>query len=140
MPEDMAANPKLSDPTLLYNLPAKLRAYGRSDDEQLSVVVLVDLDAHQDCLIFKQMLLRTLDFCPKRPHCLFRIAIEEMEVWMLGDRQALIAAYPHIDLEVLDTYVQDSQCGTWELLIHTVHGKEFSEECQQNASKTNCPE
>lgn len=64
--EDMAANPKLSDPTLLYNLPAKLRAYGRNEDEQLGVVVLVDLDAHQGCLIFKQMLLRTLDFGPKK--------------------------------------------------------------------------
>ena len=124
LPEDMAANPNPSDPTLLHNLPAKLRAYGRSEDEQLGVVVLVDLDAHLDCRRFKQMLLRTLDFCPKRPHCLFRIAIEEMEAWMLGDRQALIAAYPHIDLEVLDTYVQDSQCGTWELLIHAVYGRE----------------
>ena len=39
---------------------------------------------------------------------------------MLGDRQAFIAAYPHIDLEVLDTYVQDSQCGTWEPLQHAI--------------------
>lgn len=43
---------------------------------------------------------------------------------MLGDRQAFIAAYPHIDLEVLDTYAQDSQCGTWELLIRAVHGRD----------------
>ena len=43
-------------------------------------------------------------------------AIEESEAWLLGDREALIAAYPDINLEILDTYVQDSQCGTWELL------------------------
>lgn len=43
---------------------------------------------------------------------------------MLGDREALIAAYPNINLEILDAYVQDSQCGTWELLIRAVYGAE----------------
>jgi hypothetical protein len=123
LPQDMAANPNPTNPSLLHNLPAKLRAYGRRTDDQLTVVVLVDLDDHSDCRAFKNDLLQILDFCPQRPRCLFRIAIEESEAWLLGDREALIAAYPDINLEILDTYVQDSQCGTWELLIRAVYGE-----------------
>ena len=123
LPEDMNAHPKQTDQTLLHNLPAKLRAYGRCEDDQLVVIVLVDLDNRSDCRVFKKMLLHTLDFCPQRPRCLFRIAIEELEAWMLGDRQALLAAYPNINLEILNTYVQDSQCRTWKLLMRAIYGE-----------------
>ena len=35
-----------------------------------------------------------LNTCNPRPRTLFRIAIEESEAWLLGDRAALKAAYP----------------------------------------------
>jgi hypothetical protein len=52
---------------------------------------------------------------------MFRLAIEEVEAWYLGDRQALQTAYPRAKTDVLNRYVQDSVCGTWELLADAVH-------------------
>lgn len=51
----------------------------------------------------------------------FCIAIEEMEAWLLGDRQALKAAYPRAKDNILKAYVQDSICGTWECLADAVY-------------------
>ena len=51
---------------------------------------------------------------------MFRLAIEEIEAWYFGDRGALLAAYPKAKPDVLGRYVQDSICGTWELLADAV--------------------
>ncbi len=59
--------------------------------------------------------------CDTPPKTLFRLAIEEMEAWYLGDREALLAAYPRAKAEVLRRYQQDSICGTWELLADAIH-------------------
>ena len=52
---------------------------------------------------------------------LFRIAIEEGEAWLLGDHAAVKAAYPNARDAVLNTYFQDSICGTWEVMADAVH-------------------
>jgi len=52
---------------------------------------------------------------------MFRLAIEEMEAWYFGDREALLQAYPRARKDALDRYVQDSVCGTWELLADAVY-------------------
>ena len=113
-----APNPK--NQLLLNNLPALLRGFGKSLDDSSSVVVVVDLD-DDDCLKFKQGLLNVLNACNPRPKVLFRIAIEEIEAWLLGDRLALTAAYPNAKVSVLNSYVQDGICGTWEVLANAVH-------------------
>ena len=105
---------------LLKDLPSTLRALGRSLDDSSSVVVVVDSD-DKDCIKFKQDLLRVLNACNPRPNTLFRIAIEEGEAWLLGDRAAVKAAYPKAKDAVLDNYVQDSICGTWEVLADAVY-------------------
>ena len=106
---------------LLDQLPRLLRGYGRSLEPPLGcVVVVVDLD-DRDCRTFKQELLRVLHGCNPRPSTLFRIAIEEGEAWLLGDRAAVRAAYPNARDAVLDGYTQDSICGTWEVLADAVH-------------------
>lgn len=51
----------------------------------------------------------------------FCIAIEEVEAWLLGDTMALQTAYPSLKMQVLHSYVQDSICGTWELLADAVY-------------------
>ena len=56
-----------------------------------------------------------------RPRTLFRIAIEECEAWLLGDCNAVKAAYPKARGSVLGGYVQDSICGTWEVLADAVY-------------------
>ena len=104
---------------LLDRLPALLRGYGKSLDDSSAVVVTVDCD-DRDCRAFKRELLDVLEACAPRPNALFRIAIEESEAWLLGDRAAVKAAYPNAKDAVLDGYAQDSICGTWELLADAV--------------------
>ncbi len=105
---------------LLDQLPNLLRGYGRSLGDSAAVVVVVDLD-DRDCMAFKRELLDVLDACDPRPKTLFRIAIEEIEAWLLGDRDAVKAAYPGARDSVLDGYRQDGVCGTWEVLADAVH-------------------
>ena len=112
------------DPTkrlLLDQLPRLLRGYGRKQRRETEcVVVVVDLD-DRDCTTFKHELLDVLEACDPRPRTLFRIAIEESEAWLLGDRAAVVAAYPSAREPILEGYVQDSICGTWEVLADAVH-------------------
>ena len=105
---------------LLDRLPNLLRGYGRSLDDSAAVIVVVDLDS-RDCMVFKQELLAVLNVCNPRPNALFRIAIEEIEAWLLGDRAAVRAAYPGARNSVLERYRQDEICGTWEVLADAVH-------------------
>ena len=112
-----------SDPRkriLLDRLPGILRGYGRSLADHSAVVVVVDLD-DRNCMEFKQELLAVLDGCAPSPRTLFGIAIEESEAWLLGDRAAVREAYPEAKVPVLDSYEQDSICGTWERLADAVH-------------------
>jgi len=106
---------------LLDRLPKMLKGYGKSlKDFSAAVVVVVDLD-DKDCLVFKQELLDILNNCNPSPVTLFRIAIEEGEAWLLGDRNAVKAAYPRVKEQILNTYEQDSICGTWEKLADAVY-------------------
>ena len=106
---------------LLDRLPKLLRGYGKSfQDFPAAVVVVVDLD-DKNCLVFKQEMLDILDTCKPQPTTLFRIAIEESEAWLLGDRNAVKAAYPRAKEQILNAYEQDSICGTWEKLADAVY-------------------
>ena len=120
IPKNLSRVTDRSKQLLLYQLPSLLRAYGRSLPESSSVIVVVDLD-DRDCVAFKQELLNVLKACDPQPNALFRIAIEESEAWLLGDRNAVKAAYPKAREAILDGYVQDSICGTWEVLADAVH-------------------
>ena len=121
IPKNLQVAPNPGMQLLLHHLPALLRGYGQSlPTAHACVVVVVDLD-NKDCMALKQELLRVLNACNPRPKTLFRIAIEESEAWLLGDRSALKAAYPHAREPVLNGYTQDSICGTWEVLAEAVH-------------------
>jgi len=121
LPDNPKTKPNRDNPTLLHNLPALLRAYGKSLKKNEAVIVLVDLDA-LDCLKFKKDLYNLLELCkPKKPNTLIRIAIEELEAWYLGDINALRTAYPDYKQETIATYTQDSICGTWELIADAVY-------------------
>ena len=120
IPENLRGKTDPQKRILLDRLPRILQGYGRSLPDTASVVVVVDLD-RRDCMAFKQELLDVLNACNPRPTTLFRIAIEESEAWLLGDRQAVKAAYPKARDSVLNRYVQDSICDTWELLADAIH-------------------
>ncbi len=117
-----------SDPNkriLLDNLPRLLRGYGQTfagygAGYRAAVVVVCDLD-ERNFASFTKELLETAAKANPRPPTEFCIAVEEGEAWFLGDRAAVLAAYPKAKKAVLDDYKQDSICGTWERLADAVH-------------------
>lgn len=112
----------VADPSkriLLDQLPRILGGYGKTPGID-AVVVIVDSD-RRDCRQFLTELRAVVAACPQPPNTLFRLAIEEMEAWYMGDRNALMQAYPKAKTLVLDRYVQDSVCGTWEVLADAVY-------------------
>jgi len=106
---------------LLDRLPKILRGYSQSLQHiDAAVLVVIDLD-RRDCLQFKQELVNLYEQCCPRLSVLFRIAIEEIEAWLLGDRGALKRAYPRAKDPILNTYVQDSICDTWEKMADALY-------------------
>ena len=120
IPKDLHRESDPAKRLLLNRLPCLLRGYGKSLGDSAAVVVVVDLD-DRNCLAFKRELLAVLNACDPRPTALFRIAIEESEAWLLGDRAAVKAAYPRAKDSILNGYLQDDICGTWEILADAVH-------------------
>lgn len=121
LPKDARRPVELKTRMLLNNLPPMLKVHGKQFQYMPgAVIVVVDLDT-RNCGSFKQQLVDLLDVCMPPPTTLFRIAIEEAEAWLLGDRAAVLSAYPRAKANVLDRYVQDSICGTWETLADAVY-------------------
>lgn len=110
---------------LLENLPKLLKGYGKTfagypQASRAAVVVVCDLD-DKLLLDFLGELNGILAACHPAPEARFCLAIEEGEAWLLGDLQAVRDAYPIAKQEVLQGYVNDSICGTWELLADAVY-------------------
>jgi len=121
IPKKLKRTTDLKKRLLLNLLPKLLRGYGKClQGIRAVVVVVVDLD-DKDCLVFKQEMFDILNDCNPQPTTLFRIAIEEGEAWLLGDCNAVKAAYPYAKEQVLNAYTQDSICGTWEKLADAVY-------------------
>lgn len=119
IPPGLTAKADPAKRMLLDQLPRLLQGYGKTPGID-AVVVVLDTD-RRDRKDFLQELKSVAEGCKSAPRTLFRLAIEEMEAWYLGDREALLKAYPRAKRDVLDRYVQDSACGTWELLADAVH-------------------
>jgi hypothetical protein len=134
IPKNLHTRQDASKRILLEQLPRLLRGFGKtfaSSKYNAAVIVVVDCD-NRDCLEFKKDLLGVLDSCDPKPVVFFRIAIEEMEAWLLGDEAALEKAYPKYDKALYAAYEQDSIIGTWEKLSDIVLLKE-SEKLKNSA-------
>jgi hypothetical protein len=100
---------------LLDLLPATLRGFGRTlNSDTDRVVVLVDAD-DEDCAELLRRLRDALESISPAPMCLFRIAIEEVESWYLGDWSAIKRAFGKADRKKLRKYSEESRTGAWEL-------------------------
>lgn len=119
LPRNLNTNADASRRILLQQLPRLLRGYGQTPSVD-AVLVVLDND-QRDCAGFLAELKGLLATCNPAPKTLFRLAIEELEAWYLGDRQAVLAAYPRAKAEVLARYRHDSICRTWELLADAIH-------------------
>lgn len=119
IPKNLKPGTDASKRILLDRLPLALRGYGKTPGID-AVVVVLDSD-QRNCAEFLAELKALAASCHAPSKTMFRLAIEEVEAWYLGDQQALQAAYPRVRTDVLGRYVQDSVCGTWELLADAIH-------------------
>ena len=120
VPKNLGAGADPAKRILLGQLPRLLQGYGRTPGID-AVVVVLDTDKRH-CVDFLGELNALAARCRPAPlNILFRLAIEEVEAWYLGDRLALRKAFPRAKQDVLSRYVQDSACDTWELLADAVH-------------------
>jgi len=119
IPRGLKATADAAKRILLDQLPRILRGYAKTPGID-AVVVVLDSD-RKDCMAFLSELNALATNCEMSSKTLFRLAIEEMEAWYLGDREALTKAYPRAKTKALDGYVQDSVCGTWELVADALY-------------------
>ena len=114
-----------SNRILLDQLPKLLNGYGKTfanypDDYPVAVILVCDLDS-KNLDDFLQELKDVLEACHLKPETRFCIAIEEGEAWFLGDIAAIKSAYPRAKDAILNSYQNDSICGTWEKLAEAVY-------------------
>ncbi|MDM8516541.1 hypothetical protein QUF76_10100 [Desulfobacterales bacterium HSG16] len=125
IPSGMSDTDNAGKRILLDNLPKLLKGYGKTFDGYTAdypAVVIFICDLDDKCLkAFRQELLDILDRCTPKPDTRFCFAIEEGEAWFLGDLNAISVAYPYAKKNVLNSYVNDSICGTWEKLADAVY-------------------
>jgi hypothetical protein len=119
LPAGLSSKTDPSKRALLDHLPRLLCGYGRTPGID-AVLVILDSD-RRDPITFLAELENILEHCQAPPVTQFHLAIEEMEAWMLGDRAALLTAYPRAKKDVLNRYRQDSICGTWETLADALY-------------------
>lgn len=104
---------------LLDRLPKLLSGYSKSPGID-AVVVVLDVDKLDYQTVMQELHYVASQTAPLL-NAIFRLAVEEIEAWYLGDRAALLKAYPRAKMKVLAGYTQDAACGTWELLADAVH-------------------
>lgn len=83
---------------LLDQLPRLVQGYGKAFSsyppaDRPTLVIVCDLDNR--CMKeFCRDLLDCIELCSEKPNTILYFAVEEMEAWILGDKQAVTCAYP----------------------------------------------
>lgn len=125
IPKNLKSGVDVNKRKLLYQLPRLLSGYGNTyanypSNFQAVLIVICDLD--NECLkSFRQELFSVLNACKPKPETRFCIAIEEGEAWLLGDIAAIKKAYHNAIDRILNSYQNDSICGTWEFLADAIY-------------------
>lgn len=124
IPQKLTSTSDVNKRILLDQLPRLIRGYGNTFAQypvDFPAVVIIVCDLDDKCLkTFRRELSLMLDSCSPKPETRFCIAIEEGEAWFLGDILAIRAVYPKAKESILNSYIQDSICGTWEKLADAV--------------------
>lgn len=106
---------------LLNDLAIYLRGFNKSLQYIPSaIIVVLDNDTRNTEEFLSELNLIAQENMINVDH-VFCIAVEEVEAWLLGDEAAVLAAYPFAKIQPLRTYVQDSICGTWEVLADVIY-------------------
>jgi hypothetical protein len=118
IPKNLKPNSDARKRMLLAELPRLLQGYGNAKTNW-HIVIVCDLDDREKNL-FLEELHSVLNACDPKPDASFCLAVEELEAWYLGDLDAVRKVYPRVKMGILNTYRNDSICGTWELLADAV--------------------
>lgn len=117
---------------LLTDLVIYLKGYDKAfQNYDACIFVVLDNDT-RNTAEFRRELEQKAEDLNMSTECVFCIAVEEMEAWLLGDEKALLQAYPDVKISKYRDYVQDSICGTWEFLADIVYKggiKNFRKQC-----------
>lgn len=106
---------------LLNDLATYMRGFQRSlQGIEAVLVVVLDNDDNDPSEFEKELHEVAMHNRISMDH-VFCIAIEEMEAWLLGDEEAIKSAYPYYKKNILNSYEQDSICGTWEVLADVIY-------------------
>lgn len=128
LPEDLNSPPHPTKTGLYDLLPAKLRAYeSLADSHRMVLVAVHDSDDNDPGFYYRQLEFLFRTFAPSHLFVI-GISVEELESWILGDFEAIQAAYPNADFQMWEKYKQDSVCGTWEHLAKVLEGKKRAKE------------
>ncbi len=123
IPKDLKSGSGAQNRMLLNQLPQLVKGYGKTFAGRpgYPAVLMFVCDLDHRCLSdFRRALLDCVNQCNPKPDTYFCIAIEEGEAWFLGDLTAVKTAYPGAKPAVLNAYVNDSICDTWEKLADAV--------------------
>lgn len=119
-PLNLSMRPEPNTASLLDLLPAKLRAYDKIyAGTDLILIILMDADYHSPDLLSDQLKSLCKAYAPE-VRSVIGLCVEETEAWLLGDPAAVMKAYPDAAPTLLSDYIQDSICGTWEVLCRAI--------------------
>ena len=120
LPKDMTAKPPRFASSLLDLLPSELRAYNKVyAGKDTILIIAMDSDDKDPQELRQEIYSVAAKFAPDI-RSVVGISTEEIEAWVFGDKKAIYEAYPDSKKEILDSYVQDSVCGTWEILCRAI--------------------
>ena len=113
---------------LLNNLPRYMRGIGKALQKMPNAALIVVLDNDKrDIQQFRQELEDTAVSNMILCDYVFCVATKEIEAWLLGDTEAIRAAYPNAKMQYIKMYEQDAICETWEVLADMVYPKGLTE-------------
>ena len=120
LPKDMTAKPPKFASSLLDLLPSELRAYNKVyAGKDLILIIAMDSDDRDPQTLRQEIYSCASKFAPDI-RSVVGLSTEEIEAWILGDKNAIFDAYPDCNKEIIDSYEQDSVCGTWEILCRAI--------------------
>lgn len=135
IPTKIKKTTQIKTKKLLSDLPLYLTGIGnrlKNMPYKTAIFVILDCD-DEDCVELKKSLVKMYNQLEIDTNVVFCIAIEEMEAWLLGDKEAVQRAFPSAKQQLLQKYVPDSIVGTWEKLADIVY-KGGVRELRKNAT------